>query len=232
MNIMSEHNSNRIYVKGTIIILAVHINNDEKNYNELIRCIIQLRNVYKEETIVAVDNESLNKKWYEKASELNIVILKNNSDINLYEPGAYRLALQHYRADKYVFLQCTIFINAKLNLSMLDNNEPNAVTLYKLYGLHWTEQGLKLINDLLQSINMNTWNNDPLVVYNCFCCNDLFAEDMINSGLLNLPSNTKNHSCAFERIFGSYIKSKIGDFSALDQAYFHKIHLFQNPHTI
>jgi hypothetical protein len=229
---MESINNITQYVHGTIIILAVHINNDDKNYNELIKCINQLRNVYKEEIIVAVDNESLNKKWYEKASELNIIVLENTSKINQYEPGAYKFALEHYRADKYIFLQCTIFINERLNLDILDKNEPNAVTLFKLYGLHWTEQGLNLINDLLQSINMKKWDNDPLVVYNCFCCNDLFAKDMINSGLLNLPSNTKNHSCAFERLFGSYIKSKIGDLSALDQKCFHKIHLFQNPHTI
>ena len=45
-----------VYVKDVIIIVAVYINNDIKNYNELIQCLKQLRCVYTNETIIAVNN--------------------------------------------------------------------------------------------------------------------------------------------------------------------------------
>ena len=56
-------NTAPVYVKDVIIIVAVYINNDIKNYNELIKCLKQLRCVYTNETIIAVDNNSLNNKW-------------------------------------------------------------------------------------------------------------------------------------------------------------------------
>ena len=35
-----------VYIKGTIIIVAVYINNDLNNYNHLISCLTQLRKIY------------------------------------------------------------------------------------------------------------------------------------------------------------------------------------------
>ena len=85
--------------KGTIIIVAVYINNNLNNYNELVKCLIQLRHVYADTVIVAVDNGSLNSSWHEIANNLNITVLCNTSVSHRFEIGAYKLALQHFRAD-------------------------------------------------------------------------------------------------------------------------------------
>ena len=103
------------YIEGTIIIVAVYINNDFNNYNELVKCLIQLREIYPNNVIVAVDNSSLNNSWYNDANQLNINVLYNNSLLHRFEMGAYKLALEHFRADKYIFIQGTIFINNELS---------------------------------------------------------------------------------------------------------------------
>lgn len=219
-----------LHIKGTIIIVAVYINNDQTNYNHLINCLTQLRNVYKYDTIITVDNNSLNNNWHKTASELDFIILENNCPIHRYEMGAYKLALQYYRADKYIFIQGTIHINYKLDLTRLDCNTPKAIAFKSLAGgLHWPGGfGLKLINKLLVSINMNQWNNEPIVLWNCFCSNNLFVENMFNNGIYDLHSNTKNHSCAFERILGCYFVKELNNVDILPNDAYNKIFLCQS----
>jgi hypothetical protein len=145
--------------------------------------------------------------------------------------GAYKLALQYYRADKYIFIQGTIYINYKLDLTMLNCDTPNAIAFNKVIGLHWGDFGLKLINKLLVSINMNEWNNEPLVLFNCFCSNNLFVENMFNNGIYDLHSNTKNHSCAFERILGCYFIKELNKVDILPNGAYNKIFFNQEmPH--
>ena len=218
-------------IKGTIIIVAVYINNDKKNYDELVKCLIQLREIYVNNIIVAVDNGSLNNTWYNIAKELNIKILYNDSVLYRFEIGAYKKALQHFRADKYIFIQGTIFINNELNLSQLDTDEGMAISFgILLNNLCWSNDGLNLINQMLLSINMDVWNNDPIVLWNCFCCNNIFINNMLKSGVFNIISNTKEHSCAFERILGVYFNKKLKNINVINNNSFRKIFLNQdNP---
>ena len=219
-----------VYIKGTIIIVAVYINNEPNNYKQLENCLNQLRHVYANDIIVAVDNSSLNNKWYDIANKLNINILHNNSVQHRFEPGAYKLALEHFRADKYIFIQGTIYINTKLDLSILDITSEMALGFSSLNDkLHWDKAGLNFINKLLKAINMDCWNNDPLLLWNCFCCNNMFINNLLNSGIFDLPCNTKAHSCAFERILGCYFKKKLNSIKCIDATIFTKIFLNQDP---
>ena len=143
--------------------------------------------------------------------------------------GAYKLALQHFRADKYIFIQGTIFINKKLNLSVLDSTNEMAVSFGYIEGLSWNNDGLILINKLLRSINMNDWNNDGTIPWDSFCCNNPFIIGMLNSGIFDLPSNTKAHSCAFERILACYFMKTLKRVTRLDKSSFRKIFLCQDP---
>lgn len=224
-----DNNKEPVKVKGTIIIVAVYINNDSNNFKELVKCLNQLRLVYTNEIIVAVDNGSLNTAWYEYAKKLNINILYNESVLYRFEMGAYKLALQHFRADKYIFIQGTIFINKELNLSVLDSTNEMAVSFGYIEGLSWNNDGLILINKLLRSINMNDWNNDGTILWDSFCCNNPFIIGMLNSGIFDLPSNTKAHSCAFERILACYFMKTLKRVTRLDESSFRKIFLCQDP---
>ena len=69
---------------------------------------------------------------------------------------------------------------------------------------------------------MNDYNNDPIIYKNCFCCNNLFIQDMLESGLFDLPSHTKNHSYAFERILGYYFNMKLDHINEIDINTFNK----------
>jgi len=220
-----------LHVKGTIIVVAVYINNDLNNYNELIKCLTQLRNVYVENTIIAIDNSSLNNTWYGIAYTLNIIVIHNNSLLHRFEIGAYKLALQHYRADKYIFIQGTIFMNYEIDLSSLDTNEEMALCFNTLNIFEWSD-GVCLFNKLLDMVNLkiDNWNDYPLVLlWNCFCCNDIFINNMLNSGIFDLPCNTKAHSCVFERILGCYFKKTLNDVKCIDKNSFIKIFLKQDP---
>ena len=227
----TENCSNRVpdYINNIIIVVAVYINNDNNNYNQLIKCLTQLRRIYTNETIIAVDNTSLNNKWFEIAKSLDIIVLSNNSKFHRFEMGAYKLALEHYRSDKYIFIQGTIFFNNKLDLTSLNKPIPNATAFKLLHNnLSWSNKGVVLINSLLQSIQMKPWNNDPLVLWNCFCCNNLFIDNMITDKLFDLHSNTKEHSCAFERILGCYLNSKLKKINEIHNNSFSKIFLSQD----
>mgnify|MGYP001239901368 CR=1 FL=1 len=217
-----------VHIKGTLIILAVYINNTEKSYNNLIKCLNQLRKIYPNNFIVAVENGSLNDKWHQVAKELNINILKNTSTIHKYEIGAYKCALQYFRADKYICVQGTIFLKKKIDLSPLNKQTPNALAFQTLNWLSWDNAGLQLINKLLNSIEMGPWDNNPFLIYwNCFCCNNAFMKDMLESGIFDLPSTTKNHSYSFERILGYYFSTKLNTINILDSGSYHKIFLNQ-----
>jgi hypothetical protein len=144
--------------------------------------------------------------------------------------GAYKLALQHYRSDKYIFIQGTIFLNNKLDLTSLDAPIPNATAFELIHNnLCWSDKGLMLINHLLESIQMNKWNNDPIVLWNCFCCNNLFIDNMFQDKIFDLHSNTKEHSCAFERILGCYLNYKLKTINKIHSKSFNKIFLSQDP---
>jgi hypothetical protein len=231
-----DKNKEPVKVNGTIIVLAVYINNDSNNFNELMKCLNQLRLVYTNEVIVAVDNGSLNTAWYDDAKKLNIKILYNESVLHRFEMGAYKLALQHFRADTYIFIQGTIYINKKLNLSVLDSDSTKEIEMAISFGylddFCWNEDGenlLQLINKLLESIQMNHWNNDGIVLWNSFCCNNRFITGMLHSGIFDLPSNTKAHSCAFERILACYFMKTMNRVEMIDGSEFIKIGLNQDP---
>jgi hypothetical protein len=171
----------------------------------------------------------LNKKWKKLAEEMEIIILENTSTIHRYEMGAYRLALKHFRADTYIFIQGTIYINQKFDLSALMCDKPNAISLWTIHALGFSggEVVLKIINKLLSSINMDEWNNEPLVLWCCFCANDLIIQNMFSDGVFDLCSNTKDHSCAFERILGYYFFKKLGRFDLIPEDKYQKIWLNQ-----
>jgi hypothetical protein len=171
----------------------------------------------------------LNNKWHETAKELEFIILENNSVMHRYEMGAYKLALARFRADKYIFIQGTIYINQKFDLSALDCDKPNAISLGTIHALGFSggEVVLKIINKLLLSINMNEWNNEPLVLWCCFCANNLLIENMFSCGIFDLCSNTKDHSCAFERILGYYLFKELNKFDVIPGHAYEKIWLNQ-----
>ena len=207
MNFLNEYKP--IHIKGLLIIVAVYIEEDEHKYNTLINCIEQLRKNYENETIVLVDNKSKNNKWYELAHSLNMYIIKNNSDLYRYEIGAYNLALKYFRADKYICIQGSICFNSKIE-EALDDKNPDAYCFKVHSGLSWDDNGLQIINKYLKFADMNNWDNESLVLWNCFYCNNLFMNELINSGLIDLKCNNKNISCAYERILGTYFQNKLG----------------------
>lgn len=227
--IYNVENINPVHINGTIIIVAIYINNDLNNYNELIKCLIQLRNIYTNEIIIAVDNCSLNNKWHDEATKLNINILHNNSILHKFESGAYKKALQHFRADKYIFIQGTIFINNKLDLSLLDTNEEMGIAFLNLDNLCWEPNVTFFINKLLLEINMKKRDNeDGHITWCSFCANNSFVNKMLNDRIFDLPSNTKAHSCAFENILGCYFTKVLKNIKSIeDQNSFKKIYLKQ-----
>lgn len=215
-----------IYIKGLIIFVAVFIENDENKLKTLIYCINQLRKTYKNEIIVLIDNNSKNIEWYNLATSLNMYIIKNKSNLYRYEIGAYNLALKYFRADKYLCIQGTIFLNNKIN-EILDDNIADAYSFKKHIGLSWNDDGLKIINKYLNFLDMNEWNNEPLVLWNCFYCNHLFMDELINTGLMDLKCHNKNISFANERILGCYFQRKLGNIKEINKNTFIKIFLNQ-----
>ena len=219
-----------IHIKGTLIIIAVYIEDDESKYDCLVSCLRQLRTIYKYETIVAVDNMSLNNKWYDVAKELDMQILINNSALYRYEIGAYNLALKYFRADKYICIQGTIYFHKKItNILSEKVSDIFAFDVYNL-GLSWSgnhHDGLNIINKYLNFANMSNWNNDPLLLWNCFYCNNLFMETLLKSGLLDMICNSKDCSCAYERILGCFINRNMDNIKKLDCSIFTKHFLNQ-----
>jgi hypothetical protein len=226
--------STPVYIKGTIIVLAVYINNDKHSYDTLTKCLHQLRSVYKYDTIVAVDNSSLNNAWYSVAKELDMYVLLNEDTIHRFEIGAYKRALQSFRADKYIFIQGTMFIKTRLNIT-LDSNKPD-VQVFSYDGTRswWDYWGEEYTLNLLKLAHIYCGPKDlGIVFWNCYCCNDLFVKEMFKSGIFNIPSNTKNHSCAFERILYVYIKRTFGKgyvIKTINNGEYQKIGLNQDPY--
>lgn len=224
-----------IHIKGTIVIVAVYINNSASSYNTLISCLKQLRTIYKNKTIVTVDNMSLNTAWHSTATELDMIILKNDDPTHRYEIGAYKCALNFFRADKYIFIQGTIFLKQKLQLNILDPEKMDVLAFNTLNHLCWSQSGKMFIMDLLKSIKIPCDDNIGVLLWNCFCCNDLFVTAMFINGIFDLPSNTKDHSGAFERILYVFIKHMFGKdylIKTISTSMFDKHFLNQDPFTM
>ena len=154
-------------------------------------------------------------------------IIKNNSNLYRYEIGAYNLALKYFRADKYICIQGTIFFNNKIE-EELDDNRADAIIFKKHNGLSWDDNGLNIINKYLNFIDLKNWNNEPLVLWNCFYCNKSFMENMIEKGILDLICNNKNISFSYERILGTYFHRNLENIKEINPRTFNKIFLNQS----
>ena len=145
-------------------------------------------------------------------------ILYNFSDTHRYEMGAYKLALQHYRADNYILIQSSMYALKKIDI-LLKQHEPDVRPYALRYctnnNICWSNDGKKLVNNILQKLNLRNWNNDPICLWNGFYCNNLFINELFKDGLFDIIINTKNISCAFERILGTYISIKIKNINPL-----------------
>jgi hypothetical protein len=192
--------------------------------NILKNCIEQYRKVYKNDTIVIIDNNSKNIEWYDLAYSLNMYIIKNNSNLYRYEIGAYNLALKYFRADKYICVQGTIFFNNKIT-EELDDTKADAI-VFKKHNETFSDLTF-FINKYLNFIDMANWNFEPLVQYNCFYCNKSFMDNMIEIGILDLRCNYKHISCCYERILGTYFHRNLENVKVINQETFNKIWLDQ-----
>ena len=227
LNFLEENKP--VYIKGLLIIVAVYIENDVYKLNVLKSCIAQFRNVYKNETIVIVDNKSKNVEWYDLAKSLNIYIIKNNSNLYRYEIGAYNLALKHFRADKYICVQGTMYFNNKIT-EELDDTKDDAIVFKKTNAQSLNNDGVNIehiIKKYLNFIDMTDRNEEPLVLWNCFYCNKGFMDNMIEKGILDLICNNKDISCSYERILGTYFHRNLENVKEINPETYHKIFLKQ-----
>jgi hypothetical protein len=216
------------YIKGTIIIVAVYINGSENSFNELVKCLKQLRHIYTHETIIAVDNTSINNTWYSVANELGIIIIHNDSKDHRFEAGAYRYALKHFRADNYIFIQGTFFINKRIEYT-LSSTEIDMVSFQHQSFDFWYD-GVALIKALTDKIGFYPKRSEIGVLIACsFYANGLFVNKLIELGVFELECNTKAHSCAFERVLYIVTKNILGDFTSIPKEYWHKTYLNQDP---
>ena len=232
LNFLEENKP--VYIKGLLIIAAVYIEDDAYKLNVLKSCIAQFRNVYKNETIVIVDNKSKNVEWYDLAKSLNIYIIKNNSNLYRYEIGAYNLALKHFRADKYICVQGNIFLNNKIT-EELDDTKADAIVFKKHYEHEttWNNDNndwdyISPINKYLNILDMKDRDKDrQLVQYSSFYCNKAFMDNMIEKGILDLICNKKVISCSYERILGTYFHRNLENVKVINPETFNKIWLNQ-----
>jgi hypothetical protein len=206
-------------VKGLLIVFAVYSSSEEVS-----KCIIECKNkimeVYPYCRIVYIDNNSTNKNWKQK--DMHVIM---NDDVYGYEIGAYRKALQYYRADKYLFLQGTVFINKKIEYELKEHSlDIKMLQSFKMY--NGVMEYKKYIDEIMNYQNIKELNLD---VHNCqnvncvfgnnFYCNNFFVEEMLKDGLFNIICYDKQYSCSFERILGLYIYKKLGDVLPIDDCH-------------
>jgi len=198
-------------VEGLLIVFAVYSGNDDQS-ECIAKCKKRVREVYPNARIVFVDNNSKNEKWKDKDE----IIIVNNSKYR-YEMGAYRKALEYYRADEYLFLQGSVFINKTIDYK-LKKNEIDAKQMQIFKGVNVNEELFKLIKEIAQRLNLkgDNWENLNCVLACNFYCNNLFVEEMIKDNLFNIECINKDYSCAFERILGLYMYLKLGEVLPID----------------
>ena len=191
-------------INDTLISIVIFVSNKEDELI-LISCLNQLRKIYPNNKIIAVDNNSLVTEWINVSKELHIVVLTNNSNLYRYELGGYKLVLESYRANKYIFLAGTTYIKKQLDLSILDNIEPKVLPFMCWKG---TSSGIildEIAKQLLQlKLPLYNQNITPLLMSNMFCCNDACIEHMFKYNVFNLQITKKIQSGATERVLGSY----------------------------
>lgn len=218
-----------------IIVVAVYVNNNIDNLNITIKCLNRLRELYTEDKIVAINNSSLNTDWIDVCKNLNIDIINNEDPVFRYELGAYKLATTKYKFEKYLFLQGSIYLNYKIEESIIDLEEPSVCAL-KISDKHeWSLAGINFISYLLNKIKLNYTSTNMGLFYWCsFLCNNKFLELAILNNIFEIECNTKNHSCAFERILWIFSKLLVKDknIKQIPDHFVTKYCLKQEVHTI
>jgi len=221
--LISLNNSNKIYIKGTLIIVALYIGNiDQEKLNSSIQCLENLRKYYPDEYIIIVDNNSPNQLWIETANKLNMKIIKNTNEYYRFEAGAYNLALKYYKADRYLCIQHNINFNSRIPYE-LDYDKPDAYIFGNINMLCMNNDGLNIINRYLTFLNMGHWNGEYIAVYCCFYCNHLMMEKLLNIHLFDLVSNKKILSEVYERLIGTFLFRILNTAKFIDQSIFNKI---------
>jgi hypothetical protein len=204
-----------------IIIVAVYLSDDNiNNYNITINCLKSIRNNYKDNKIIAVDNNSINKQWYKIAVELNIYLLNNTSSYYKYESGAYLYALKYFRAKKYIFIQGNIEFHKQIDL-ILDETIPDAGIFNSFNNICLDSTQKLMLDECNKKLNIPIWDYDKDVVatWCCFFCNDLFINEILKDNIFKLKCNNKIMSCLYERIISIYIRYKIGIVKSLVNNY-------------
>jgi hypothetical protein len=210
------NNINRCYIKGTIIIVSLYLGNiNQENIDMSLKCLKSMREYYKKETIIIVDNNSINKDWIKTANELNMYILTNTNELFRYEIGAYNLALKYFKADAYICIHHNIQFYNKI-AEELENDKPDvylfdSIIEYDDKAYQWKIDLLEILNPYLKFLNMGNFTCGPLTKWNCFYCNNLMMEELLKSGLFNLISNNKRISGAQERILGVFFNKITGN---------------------
>lgn len=215
-----------IYIKGLIVFIAIYtgINITNEQLCITIECLKKVRENYKYETVVIIDNNSPNTEWYYIAKQLNFIILKNISELHKYEMGAYKHALQYYRADEYLCIQGNLLLNKRIDYK-LDKNKIDAYAIetYKTH-CYYSEPEIKELNNNLKILQFDEWDNniDSTILWNCFYCNNIFMDEMLKCGLFDILCNNKTLSCLFERILGYFMRIKVGYIKKIDKNYYNK----------
>ena len=228
LNFLTNHI--RHYIKGTLIIVSLYLeNNNQERINISINCLKDLRKHYQKETIVIVDNNSVNKDWIKIANELNMYIITNKSELFRYEIGAYNLALKYFKADKYLCIHHNMQFYSKINEELeIDKPDAGLFTNVIEYTNSTPDWNIKNMNKYLDFLNMDLFVSGPLAIWNCFYCNNLMMDELLKSGLLDLVANKKEISQAYERLFGLFFYRIKGDnLKIIDASSFKKINFLQ-----
>lgn len=209
---------NPFTIKGLLIVMAVYTHN-EKSSSWTEKCVTQCRKLYPFSTIMLVDNKSPINSWYKTAKLENCKVIVNTNNLHKYEVGAYKLALDNYRADEYIFIQGSIWLTKQVDNKKI-YNKPFACPFQGIPGWKYIpEHIVNLAKDLYKYVG-KTKECVTGVSSNSFYCNNLFVNLLIDNGLFTLICNTKDHSIAFERVLGMFMFEYLGFVNPIDDKTF------------
>lgn len=174
------------------------------------------REIYKDNIIFIVDNNSLNKSYMNYISDFNIknnckntFIVSNDDNTFKYEYGAYKIGLENVKAPHYILLQSSTILVKKID------EAPNNISAF----ICAIESDDCIDNEeakLARKLYKSKWKIPTFVYGSNLICDKYFAKKFYDEILTKIPITNKIESCASERITGEFLQNYCNSIYAIE----------------
>lgn len=205
-------------------------------------CVDAIRRHHPGVAICVVDSGSDDKSYFNELGDSVTVLDVNNLNYSL---EAYHIAFKHFPDVEYFyFIHDSLIIQDNISFIEKDNLKTIRWWSYPPVEMGWDYDGKRIWDwaneQMLEHLGYGVPDNYKGIFGPMFMCKRHVMEELIKTGMFDILPETKNQSCATERICGIVLSNLGFDvtnsfqgyggeiYDKYDETYVKKVHLLRN----